>query len=141
MSNAEVIDKILSRFYKTMFKILKISKTVEPNNKDIERVSNIISVARDQVPTLVIDKSKDIIWEYRHEIIDEDADFFLNNSFKKNMVDDDDEDKEFIISLITVIKKRFREFEEVEKKEIWRLIKSLLKSVAEYKKATGDYET
>ncbi len=131
-------NKILDEFHRAVFSILKICQKIEPNNVDVEFLRNKLTLAREIDPLLIMHRSMDKIWIYRNEILSRDTQFFVNNKFDKFVKDD--ENKTFMYTLINLIKKRFLERTEEEKKVIWDLINQLLISVIKYKKVTKDYK-
>lgn len=131
------ISAVIDDFHTIIFKLVKICKKIEPNNIDIEWLQNTLSLARGVDPLLIINRAKDKIWFYRNEIIAEDTDFFMKNNFS-NFVKND-ENKTFMYTLLNLIKRRFLERTEEEKKYIWSLTKLLLGHVIKYKKLIGDY--
>jgi hypothetical protein len=131
------INKIITEFHSTIFRILKICKKIEPNNIELESLHNKLSLVRDIDPLLIITRCKDKVWMYREYILNENEDFFLNNKFSEFVKED--ENKSFMYSLINLIKMRYKEMSSSEKKIIWQLIKDLLKSITAYKKVTNDF--
>lgn len=133
----EEIDTI-DEFHRTVFKILKICRKVEPNNIEIEWLQSKLSLARDVDPLLIMNRSMDKIWIYRKEILERNEEFFLKNKFDKFIKND--ENKTFMYTLVNLIKKKYRERSEEEKNLLWELINQLLVSVVQYKKISGDYK-
>jgi hypothetical protein len=131
------VSDVVDEFHSVVFKILKICKKIEPNNIDIEWLQNKLSLARDVDPLMIINRSKDKIWYYRQQILNEDGDFFLNNTFAPFIKND--KNKTFMYTLLNLIKKRFAERSNEEKKMLWGLGKSMLASVIKYKKLIKDY--
>jgi hypothetical protein len=129
---------IIDEFHRCVFKLIRICKKIEPNNMDIEWLQNKLSLARDIDPLLIIHRARDKVWIYRNEILNRDMDFFMNNKF--NQFIKNDENKTFMYTLVNLIKKRFLERSEEEKKMIWDLSNDLLAAVVKYKKITGDYK-
>ena len=131
---SDVIDK----FHRVIFKLIKLAKKIEPNSIEIEWIQKKLALAREVDPLIVISRCKDKLWFYRKEIIGENEDFFLNQTFSEFIKED--ENKTFMNTLMSMMKKKFNERSEEEKKEIWKLLKSLLKRIIEFKKLTNDYE-
>ena len=131
------VSDVIDEFHSTVFKIIKICKKIEPNNIDIEWLQNKLSLARDIDPLLIINKAKDKLWFYREEIITQNLDFFIANNFSQFVKNDSN--KTFLYTLINLIKKRFFERSEDEKKMIWALMKSMLVCVIKYKKLINDF--
>jgi hypothetical protein len=129
---------ILDKFHSTVAAIFRIAKKLEPDSTEIIRLSRILNIAKQEDPLIIINRSKDKIWLYRQYIINEDEDFFYNNKFSQFIKED--ENKEFMYTLIGLIKKRFRALSQDEKDVIWKYSKDLLRYVIEYKKITGDHD-
>lgn len=138
--NAETttkINNVITEFHRTVFNILKICKKIEPTNVLLDSLQKRLSFARDYSPFIIIDKCKDKIWLHKEYIINEDENFFLQNNFAQYIKED--ENKSFIYGMVKLVKSRYKERSEAEKKELWRHIKLLLKSISEYKILTGDF--
>ncbi len=130
-------SNIIDDFHRVVFKILKICKKLEPNNVDVEWLQNKLSLARNVDPLLIMSRSKDKIWTYRHEIMAKDTEFFMQNKFSQFVKND--ENKTFMYTLINLIKKRFLELSQEEKNVIWDLANDLLVCVIKYMKITKEH--
>lgn len=131
------VNAIITGFNSVVSKIMKICRKIEPNMIELQDLQNKIKLAKDIDPLLLINRSKDKVWFHREQILNEDEDFFLNNQFSQFIKDD--ENKSFMYMLVNLVKKRYSEMSDGEKKEIWRLAKELLRYVVEYKKAINDH--
>lgn len=131
------VNEIITEFHSAVFKVLKICKKIDPDNADLEWLSKTLSLAREIDPLLIINRSKDKIWTYREEIINENEDFFLKNKFSQFIKND--HNKNFMYSFIGLIKSKIKELSGSEKKLLWDLTKQLLVAVTKYKKAINDY--
>lgn len=131
------INSIITRFHSTIFKILKICRKIEPNSIELAGLHTKVSLARDLDPLIIINRAKDKVWMHREYIINEDANYFLNNNYSEFIKDD--ENKSFMRDLIQLIKKKYVDLSDAERKLVWQLSKDMLKSVVEYKKATNDF--
>jgi len=131
------VTTILANFHGVIFKILRIMRKIEPNFLELEDLQKKLGIARDLDPLLIINRCKDKIWMFRESIINEDVDFFMKNKFSEFVKND--ENKPFMYTMINLIKVRYKEMSEPEKKEIWRMIKELLRHIIEYKQATADH--
>lgn len=133
----EDVNKIITEFHSTVFKVLKICRKIEPNNLDLESLQTKLGLARDLDPLLIINRCKDKIWMHREQILTEDEEFFMKNKFAEFIKND--ENKSFMYTMIGLVKSKFKEMSEPEKKRIWQLNKDILRHIVEYKKATGDF--
>lgn len=131
------VNTIITNFNSNITKVMRICKKIEPNSVELDSLQNILKLAKDIDPLLIINRCKDKFWMHREFIINEDAEFFLNNKFDSFIKDD--ENKSFIYALINLIKTRYGSMSKDEKKYIWSLIKDLLKCIIEYKKAINDF--
>lgn len=131
----DIINDIITEFHSTIFKILKVCRKIEPNNIDLEWLQSKLSLARDIDPLLIINKCADKIWAHREYIITENSDFFLKNQYTEFIKND--ENKSFLQSLVNLIKNKYTEISEQERKALWTLVKSMLGSIVKYKKATN----
>src|SRR6476661_3481659 len=116
---------------------MRICKKIDSESLEIQEIQRLIKVAKEVDPLLMLKTCKDNIWLHKDQILKEDAEFFLNNSFDQFIINN--ENKQFMHNLITLIKNKYVKMKDVEKEEIWKLMKDLLRGVAEYKKATNDY--
>lgn len=133
------IVKILDGFHAIVFKILRNLQTLHVNNPDIDWLRQILGTARDVDPLFIIERCKDKIWSYKDQIIARDDNFFINETFGKFIKED--KNKEFINTLMHVIKLSYLQISEPEQKEIWNNVTALLKYIIEYRKLSGDYVT
>lgn len=131
------VTTIVANFHGIIFKILKIMRKIEPNVLELESLQKKLGIARDLDPLLIINRCKDKIWMFRESIINEDADFFMKNKFSEFVKND--ENKPFMYTMINLIKTKWMEITAFEQKEIWRMIKELLRHIIEYKQAIGDH--
>ena len=138
MSNNKMDDteKILDNFHSNIFEIMRICKKIDPNNVDVIWLTQQISLARNVDPTLIINKAKDKLWNYRTEILKENTDFFLKNNFRKYIKNDDNE--KFMFTLLCSIKKGYKKLTPREKKYIWGLVKNMLECCLKYKMIIND---
>jgi hypothetical protein len=140
MSNnvlTDEINEIITRFHNNIFKILKICQKIEPNNLELESLRGKLGLARDLDPLLIINRCKDKVWHHREQILSEDDEFFLKNKFSEYIKND--ENKSFMYSMVNLIKTKYKEMSEPEKRGIWKLIQTMLCHVVEYKKAINDH--
>lgn len=137
-TNTDEINNIITEFHSTIFKVLKICRKIEPNNIDLEWLQSKLSMARDIDPLMIINKCSNKIWAHREHILEQNEDFFLKNKYTEFIKND--ENKSFMHSLIDLIKNKYLEISAAEKKMLWDLIKSMLGSIAKYKKAIGDFD-
>lgn len=133
MSVAE-LDKIATEFNSTVFKLVKICKRLEPGNADLAWLQNNLSLARDLDPLMIINSCKDIIWEYREHIMNEDEKFFLSMDARKKVANTNDEETKIALSLISSIKEKYPALSQGEKKQIWSHVKNLLEKVVLFMK-------
>jgi hypothetical protein len=133
----EEVNDIVTRFHNVIFKIMKFCKQKQPDAVALDSLHRKLSLARDLDPLIIINRSKDKIWMYKDQIINEDEDFFINNKFGQFIKND--ENKPFMYTMVKLIKDNFKKMSEPEKKMVWTLNQSLLKIVIEYKKITNDF--
>ena len=133
----EEVNDIITRFHNVIFKIMKFCKQKQPDLLELEGLHRKLSLARDLDPLVIINRSKDKIWMYKDQIINEDEDFFMKNKFGQFIKND--ENRPFMYTIIKLIKDNYMKMTEPEKKLVWSLNQSLLKIVIEYKKATNDF--
>lgn len=131
------VNGIITNFHGVMFKILKICRKIDPTSIELESLQSRIGLARDIDPLLIINRCKDKVWMHREHIINENEEFFLKNKFTEYIKND--ENKSFMHSLINLIKTKYKGLSAPEKKELWRLVKEMLRHIVEYKKATDDF--
>lgn len=125
------LSDLLDEFHATLFKILKLCRTYEPNNIDLEWCLNKLSLARDVDPLIIINKAADKLWYYRNHIIDENLDFFMNTDFDGFIKND--ENKTFMYTLVHLVKRHINKMSGAELSFIWKLCKKLLECCIKYK--------
>lgn len=133
----EEVNDTVTRFHNVIFKIMKFCKQKQPEAVELDSLHRKLSLARDLDPLIIINRSKDKIWMYKDQIINEDEDFFINNKFGQFIKND--ENKSFMYTMVKLIKDNFKKMSDPEKKMVWSLIQDLLKIVIEYKKITNDF--
>jgi hypothetical protein len=129
-------DKIIKEFNTSVFDLIKICRKLEPSNIDLEWIHKQLLLAREMDPLLLINGCKDKLWLYREQIINEDSDFFLKQNFSTDKAGDS---KDFMQSMIKLVKNKFQELSNSEKKVIWNLTKKMLTCVIKYKKIIDDF--
>lgn len=132
------ICEIIEVFHSNIAKLLKMANVKLKGNIEIDRLKRLIRIARDEAPFSIITKCKDKIWSSRDQIIKNDEKFFLNKQYDEYIKED--ENKDFIHTLIKLFKSGFEQTNNKEKKIMWDVINKLLKNVTEYKLLTGDYD-
>lgn len=136
-SDTDNINRIVKDFHNTISQVLKICRSIEPNNVDLKDIQIKFIRFKDVDPLLIINSCKDRIWQFKDGIINEDEKFFMNSNFTH--LYNTDENSEFISGIIDTIKSKFSERSDAEKRKIWDLMKSVLRCVIEYKREIKDF--
>jgi hypothetical protein len=134
------ISDILQKFNRQTSQILKIIKSIEKDNVDIEWIQRILRILRNENPPLVLEKCIDKFWSNRKKIIERDTDFFTdgNNAYKTFIKED--ERKEWIQGIIDMIKKKQKSLTEEQRTYIWDRLNNMLECIIEYRIVVGDFE-
>jgi|SaaInlV_165m_DNA_1040744.scaffolds.fasta_scaffold124643_1 hypothetical protein len=131
------ISSILSLFNRQISRIIKVIETVEKDNIDLECIKRVLRIARDEKPTFVIESCIDKFWQNREKIIQKDREFFIKNKFDKFIKDD--ENKEWIEGIITLIKQKQSELDDDEITYLWECINTMLQCIIKYRIVMKDY--
>ncbi len=132
-STEETIDDAIDGFHKTLFSIMKIARYMEPNNSDLEWMAAKLRMAADMEPLHLISRFKNKIWDCRKQIMEKDKKFFIENSFDSYIKND--ENKNFMQSLLNMIKKGIDRLTAQEEAHIWSLAQDLLRYTINYMRA------
>jgi hypothetical protein len=132
------ISDVIQRFHRHLAYLLKTIAAIMPNHPDVEYLRKLVSLARNEDPCLVIDRCIDKYWDNREHIMAENTDFFLRCPMNKYVKVDSN--KEFIDRLIRIIRIKFFELSDDEKKSIWSCNQNMLKCVIEYKLLRRDHK-
>jgi hypothetical protein len=136
------LDKVIDNFHKSLFKLVKISKGLEPNNIELETIHKLMITARRTDPLIIIDTCKDIIWDLRTQILNKEEAFFLDTNILKKVninIPVQEINQDILTCLISTFQKKYTILKPLEKDEIWRLVNDILINVVKYKKLTNDY--
>jgi hypothetical protein len=133
------ISTILDNFNRQVSRIMKIAEAKEKDNIDVIWVRKLISLIRQENPPLILERCIDKLWDNREQIMKRDMDFFLKNSFGKYVKDDDN--KEWLTGLISMVQKKQALLSEDEKKYIWDCINKMLECVIQYRIIMGDFSS
>jgi hypothetical protein len=134
------IADIVETFNRHLSRILKVVKSFEPNNVDLETVMRLIRIARYENPTHVLERSVDKFWDNRDKVIARDLDFFYNNTdmLKEKYVKKDVR-QGWIESLVDHIHKNISKLTEDQTTYIWDCLNELLQCVIRYRIVVGDF--
>ena len=134
------IDNLIIKYNKVISKLINTAGRLLPNNPDIHRVRNIISLAKSADPLILLNDSKDKLWDAKDYIIERnEQEFFYNHEYIDKYPQTDD-DKEFLFTILNAIKKKYEFLSKEEVKYIWDLINEMLGICVEYKIEIGDYD-
>lgn len=141
MSNA-IIDqrmRLCDAFNREIGKLIKLCLAKFPQNGDLERLRNLISLAKAADSAALLDGCKDYLWTYNDQIVREDEQFFLSAELptsvtQANTTADPTKDHATTAkSLISMFRLHFPHFLAAEKAIIWKSIKEMLRLSIEYR--------
>jgi hypothetical protein len=143
-SDEKKLDKTISTFYSSISKLLKAVEAKSKNKASIMRVRKLIGHARDLSPFKVIDEAKDPIIFMSDDIVNRNEHKFLTMSYDQHLnrdsLTENGVDENYIHSLIKNIRLTFTESSDSEKKYLWTLVQTLLKTCIEYTLLKKEYK-
>ena len=137
--NKQIAD-IVETFNRHLSRILKVVKSFEPNNVDLETVMRLIRIARYENPTHVLERSVDKFWDNKDKVIARDLAFFYNNTHMlKEKYVKKDERQGWIESLVDHIHKNIGKVNAEQETYLWDCLNELLQCVIKYRIVVGDF--
>ena len=138
--NKAKLNTIFDKYSKTLSELIKnVSEEIknEEEKTHLDQIKRIIRLCPQEERLI---KTKDTLWELRNYILTRDHIGLKNvdpNKFfnQNNTV----EDKEFILSIIDIIKSRYDEIKEDRKNNYWITLTILLQCIIEYKQIVGEH--
>jgi hypothetical protein len=132
---------IFDKYSKTLIELIKnVSDDVksEEEKTHLDQIKRLIRLCPQEERLI---KTKDTIWDLKNYILKKDhlglkkldATQYMNK-------DNTDEEKQFIISIIDIIKSRYDDLEENKKNIYWSLLTKLLQYVIEYRQLVKDFK-
>jgi hypothetical protein len=134
------ISDILQKFNRQTSQILKIIKSIEKDNIDVEWVQRVLRILRNENPPLVLEKCIDKFWSNRTKIIERDIEFFTNGNKAYSAFIKEDERKEWIEGIVSMIQKKQKLLTEEQNKYIWDRLNTMLECIIEYRILVGDFK-
>ena len=139
-NNKVKLNSIFDKYSKTLTELIKnVSDEIknEEEKTHLDQIKRIIRLCPQEERLI---QTKETLWELRNYILTRDHIGLKNidpNDFinKNNNV----EDKEFILSIIDIIKSRYDEIKEERKNNYWTTLTILLQCIIEYKQIIGEY--
>ena len=136
------IDDLINRYNRHVAKLLNICDRVMPGNVDVERVRNLVSLAKQTDPLYLLEKSKDKFWDVRDKIKAKDLSYFRNKDdpiLQKHIANEDKEQEEYIYLLMDLIDENLEKISEKEMDYIWSIFHRMLECNIEYMIYKGDH--
>jgi hypothetical protein len=139
-NNKVKLNSIFDKYSKTLTELIKnVSDEIknEEEKTHLDQIKRIIRLCPQEERLI---QTKETLWELRNYILTRDHIGLKNidpNDFinKNNNV----EEKEFILSIIDIIKSRYDEIKEERKNNYWTTLTILLQCIIEYKQIIGEY--
>jgi hypothetical protein len=133
MNTDKLKDKYVTEFVTTITYLVNSLFSTNRRDDDIIQMRDRYFLVKDENPELLLIQTGPYVWEFREKIMDDDIDFFLNNSFQKQ-IDSFKQDKEkpMINTLIQKIKTAWKNFTPIEQNILRGKIKDLVKFYACY---------
>ena len=139
-NNKAKLNSIFDKYSKTLTELIKnVSDEIknEEEKSHLEQIKRIIRLCPQEERLI---KTKDTLWELRNYILTRDHIGLKNVDPNKFINKDNTEaDKEFILSIIDIIKSRYDEIKEERKNNYWITLTILLQCIIEYRQIVGDH--
>lgn len=127
-------NKIFTEFRNMITELIRlIESNIEDDDleeiAELDRLKRLISLAPEEQIFL---RCKDKIWLTREQLLNKDLEWFIGKECSHLIKND--KNKEFIETLMRIVKRKFLELDEEEKDEYWKYIHKLLNIVARFQK-------
>ena len=128
------IAPIVEQCNRNISRILKIAKSIEPDNADLERVTRLVKIIRYENPPHVLERCVDKFWDNKDKIMNRDIDFFVNNiqTLKEKYIKKDIR-QSWMEGMTDYIKNNLNKLSEEDMTYIWDCLNNILKCVIQYK--------
>jgi len=121
-------SSFLSAFNTHLLELLEDLKTLYPNDINIKTAIRLVSTLKKANPKMLLKGWKSCVNdEYRKQIEEGDFDFFLNKSYDRDIGGDLTQNSSQILSAINLIKLKFRDMNEENKKKTIKYVQNLTK--------------
>jgi hypothetical protein len=131
---------IFDKYSKTLTELIKnVSDDVtnEEEKTHLDQIKRLIRLCPQEERLL---KTKNTLWDLRNFILARDHVGLKNIDPNKFIdVNNTEEEKEFIFSIIDIIKSRYDDIKDDKKNIYWQLLTILLQCIIEYRQITCDY--
>ena len=132
------LSDILQKFNSKISKLMKIARNFTDEDPNIEWVSRIIKIIRNENPPMILERCIDKFWDNKDHIISRDVEFFKTCSTDKYVKNDNN--KQWIDGLINVVRTKFFELSSSEQNIIWECMNEMLKCIIEYRLIKEDFK-
>ena len=130
----EEIATIVEQCNRNIARVLKMAKSIEPDNADLERVARLIKIIRYENPPHVLERCVDKFWDNKDKIMNRDIDFFVNNiETLKNKYIKKDIRQSWLEGMTDYIKNNIHKLTEDDMTYIWDCLNNIFKCVIQYK--------
>jgi hypothetical protein len=140
-SDKSKIKVIFDKYSKTLTELIKnVSEDVksEDEKTHLDHIKRLMRLCPQEERLI---KTKDTIWDLKNYILTRDHVGLKNLDAAPYMnKDNTDEEKQFILSIIDIIKSRYDDLEENKKNNYWTLLTLLLQYVIEYRQLVKDFQ-
>jgi hypothetical protein len=139
------IDKLILSYNGYVAKLLNICSRFNPNNVDIERIRNLISLVKQTDPLYLLNNSNEKFWDARDMIKERNLEYFsnINSPLFKKHIDDNEEktcdEKEFIYTLIGFVHADMKKLKSDELDYVWNIVQCMLECNIEYMIYIGNH--
>jgi len=139
-SDKSKLKVIFDKYSKSLTELIKnVSDDVksEDEKTHLDQIKRLIRLCPQEERLI---KTKDTIWDLKNYILTRDH-VGLKNLDATNYMNKDntDEEKQFILSIIDIIKSRYDDLEENKKNNYWTILTLLLQYVIEYRQLVKDF--
>jgi hypothetical protein len=132
------IDVILHQFNRQVSKLMKIANEISGDNPNIEWLTRLFKILRNESPLCILDRCVDKIWDNKDSILKRDAKFFETCDFNKYIKKDGN--KEFLDGIVTLVRSKYFDLTEKEQNCIWVCMEEMLKNIIKYRLLKCDFD-
>ena len=133
------LNDILKSFHTAVFDLIYIAENVDPKNYYITWVKQQIDIFRKIDKENIIKRMKNKLWENHKQIMNHDLDFFKQDKHITKYIKND-ENREFMFSVINMLKKKIETLSPEELEAVWNVLEQILAACIDYKRLVHDYD-
>jgi hypothetical protein len=136
--NQKKINTIVQNYNRQVKKLLSMIDYLIPDNPKVYLIIRIFNMIKRENPSMIIERGVDKLWDNKDHILNKDVEFFKKSTGSQYIKDDNN--KEWLTELISMLKEEYENLNEKEINVIWSGMKNLLECVIQFKLLKQDYQ-